>query len=289
VVSEAGAGWFANSLALISDAGHNLSDALALGLSYFAIRASRRPPDDLRTYGYHRLNILAALANALLLVGIGVIILWEAGRHLIHPEPVHGTTMIYVALAAIVVNLVIGFWLSGGKSDLNVRSAYLHMLGDAVSAVGVVVAGIIVNLTGWKLADPLVSLLIGGLIIASSWGILRESVGILMESTPSRMVLTEVEQAIRDTQGVLDAHDLHVWTITSNMLACSCHIVVDDQSARDGQLVQRAVAGVLASRFHIEHATIQVEVECCEADNPCAMHPGNRNAIGSNVVDKHCH
>jgi len=278
VVAEAGAGWLAHSLALISDAGHNLSDALTLGLSYFAIKASRRPPDESCTFGYHRMNILAALANALLLVGVGAIIIWEAARHLIHPEPVHGATMIYVALAAIVVNLVIGFWLSAGKSDLNMRSAYLHMLGDAVAALGVVIAGIFVIATGSAAADPIVSCLIAALILFSSWGILKESVLVLLEGAPVGIDMALGEKTVASVEGVLNVHDLHVWTVGPGALACSCHILVAEQTLREGQQILRAVIEQLHLQFGINHTTVQVEVEGHEAnDMYCCIEPHHQD------------
>jgi cobalt-zinc-cadmium efflux system protein len=169
VIGEAVAGYFAHSLALMSDAGHNFSDALALVLSWYGVRAARRPATAERTFGSHRVGILAALANALTLVAIGAVIIWEAIRRLLDPQPVRSGPMIWVAPVAVVLNGVISLWLRGAaKSDLNIRSAYLHMLGDAVSALGVVVAGIIVAFTGSTLADPVVSILIGGAIIWSS-------------------------------------------------------------------------------------------------------------------------
>jgi cobalt-zinc-cadmium efflux system protein len=181
VAGEAAAGYFANSLALLSDAGHNFADALALGLSWYAVWIAGRPADPKRTYGYHRVGILAALVNAVSLVVIALVIFWEAASRLLAPEPVQGGLMIGVALAAILLNAIISLWLrADAKNDLNLRSAYLHMLGDAVAALGVVVAGVVVLLTGWATADPVVSFLIGGLILWSSWGVLKESVSVLL-------------------------------------------------------------------------------------------------------------
>ena len=182
--------------------------------------------------------------------------------------------MIVVALVAIALNGVISLWLRGeARHDLNIRSAYLHMLGDAFSALGVVAAGIAVALTGNPIADPIVSLLIGLLILASSWGILNESVNVLLEGVPKGTDMPALERAIASVPGVLGTHDLHVWTVGSGIIACSCHIVVTEQTVSSGQQVLRTVAEVLHERFRVAHTTIQVEVDGCEADELyCTLH-----------------
>jgi cobalt-zinc-cadmium efflux system protein len=267
---EAVAGFAAGSLALLSDAAHNLADAVALLLSWYALRVGRRPADARRTFGYGRAGILAALANGLTLVGLALLIFREAARRLRHPEPVAGGLMIGVALAAVAVNGAISLWLRGAaRHDLNVRSAYLHMLGDAASALGVVAAGAVVTLTGEELADPVASLLIGGLILWSSFGVLREAVDVLLEAAPSHLDVEEVARAVRGVPGVVDAHHLHVWTVGSGEVSCSCHVVVAEQSVREGQAVLRAVEGVLRERFGIVHTTIQLEPEGCPDGADC--------------------
>lgn len=275
VVGEAVAGYFSNSLALLSDAGHNFADALALIFSWYAVRAGRRPADARRTFGYHRVGVLAALVNALSLEVIALFIFWEGVQRLRSPEPVQGGLMIGVAVTAIVLNGLISFWLHAeAQHDLNIRSAYLHMLGDAFAALGVVAAGVVVVYTGQTAADPLVSLLIGVLILWSSWGILTEAVDVLLEAVPKGLNVDKLVEAIRSVSGVRDVHDRHVWTISSGMAACSCHVLVDEQSAREGQQVQRAVADLLEHDFQITHTTIQVEVECCDDnDLHCIMRP----------------
>jgi cobalt-zinc-cadmium efflux system protein len=183
--------------------------------------------------------------------------------------------MIVVALVAIALNTLISLWLRGeAKHDLNIRSAYLHMLGDALSALGVVAAGVVVTLTGNPVADPIVSILIGLLILASSWGILNESVNVLLEGVPKGLDMADLERAIAAVPGVLGTHDLHVWTVGSGIVACSCHIVVTEQSISSGQQVLRAVATVLRQQFLVAHSTIQVEVEGCDPDTLyCTMRP----------------
>jgi cobalt-zinc-cadmium efflux system protein len=268
VTGEVIAGYFASSLALLSDAGHNFADGLALGLSWYAVWIARQPADPKRTYGYHRVGILAALANAVSLVVIALVIFWEAASRLWAPEPVQGSLMIGVALAAILLNAVISLWLrADAKHDLNLRSAYLHMLGDAVAAFGVVAAGVVVLLTGWAAADPAVSFLIGGLILWSSWGVLKESANVLLEAVPKGMDMPALEQGVRAVPGVRGVHDLHVWTVASGIVACSCHVLVAEQTVREGQQVLRAVAGLLRERFGVGHTTIQVEVDGCEPDH----------------------
>ena len=275
VVGEAIAGVLANSLALLSDAGHNFADAAALAFSWYALWIASKPAHQGMTYGYHRVGILAALVNAVSLVVIALLILWDAILRFQHPEPPRGWIMVGVATLAIVVNVVISFWLrAGAKSDINVRSAYLHMLGDALSACGVVAAGVIVALTGSPIADPIASLLIAGLVLASSWGILKESVTILLEGTPVGMDMALVERAIDEVEGVEGIHDLHVWTVGPGVIACSCHIVVAEQSIREGQQVLRAVIERLHADFNINHSTVQVEVAGHESNEMyCTLLP----------------
>jgi cobalt-zinc-cadmium efflux system protein len=268
VAVEAASGWWAHSLALLSDAGHNMADAAALGLSWYALRAARKPSHAGMTFGYHRVGIFAALANAAALVAIAALIAVEAIARIREPEVANGSVMIGVAAAAIAVNLLIGLWLhKGSKDDLNIRSAYLHMLGDAISAFGVVVAGILVAAMGAPLADPAVSLLIAGFILYSSYGVLRESATVLLEGTPAGVDMPAVVAAIKSVTGVLDVHDLHVWMVGPGVVACSCHILVAEQSIREGQQVLRAVVHDIEHRFHITHTTVQVEVEGCAADD----------------------
>jgi len=266
VLAEAIGGWWGNSLALLSDAGHNLTDAATLGLSWYALWMAGKASHERMTFGYHRVGVFAALINALSLVLIAVFIGWEAIVRIQHPEPASGPLMIGLASGAIVVNLVISAWLhQGAKHDLNVRSAYLHMIGDAVSAFGVVVAGILILKTHWLLADPVVSLIIAALILYSSYGVLSESATVLLEGTPAGTDMPAVIAAMKNVRGVLDVHDLHVWMVGPGVVACSCHIVVAEQSVREGQQVLRAVVRDIEERFHITHTTVQVEVEGCDA------------------------
>ena len=281
VGGELACGLFSRSLALLSDAGHNFADVLALLLSWYGWRAARWPSSASRTYGYHRVGILTALANAAALVVIALLIVFESAQRLRHPQPVAGKIVIVVACAGVAVNGLVALWLhAGAKDDLNVRSAYLHMVGDALSAVGVVIAGIIVAATGNPLADPIVSILIGVMILYSSWGILRESVNVLLEGVPAGLDMRAVENAITSIPGVRAAHDLHVWTLGAGVVACSCHVVVAEQSIRDAQEVIRTINEELAHRFHINHTTVQVEVEGCHVDLYCTVRPHDHDHAG---------
>jgi cobalt-zinc-cadmium efflux system protein len=279
VAVEAVAGWMAHSLALVSDAGHNLADAAALGFSWYALTVASKPSHQGMTFGYHRVGIFAALANAVSLVLIAAVIAWEGIERIREPQTANGPVMIGVAAAAIVINLAVGLWLhSGSKDDLNIRSAYLHMMGDALSAFGVVIAGVLVVKFGLSLADPIVSLLIAGLILYSSYGVLRESTTVLLEGTPAGMDMPAVIAAIKSVAGVLDVHDLHVWMVGPGVVACSCHILVAEQSVREGQQVLRAVVHDIEHRFNITHTTVQVEVEGCDANDMYCM--GQHSSAG---------
>lgn len=273
VVGEAAAGYYSHSLALLSDAGHNFADALALIFSWYAVWVARKPADSQRTYGHHRWSILAALVNAVSLVLIALVIFWEAFQRFQAPTAVHSGLMIGVAVVALVLNGLISIALRrDAHHDLNMRSAYLHMLGDAVSAVGVVLAGIAIQLTGSPLADPLVSFLIGALILWSSWSILVDSVNVLLEHAPKGLDMSAVKARIGEVDGVLSVHDLHVWTVASGIVACSCHIQVSEQSVRSGQQVLARVVEMLRERFGISHTTVQIEVEGCEPNDMfCAI------------------
>jgi cobalt-zinc-cadmium efflux system protein len=286
VLVEAIAGYFANSLALLSDAGHNFADAAALGLSWYALWIAKKPSHQGMTFGYHRVGILAALINSASLVVIALLIFWEALQRLRQPEPVQSGLMIAVAAAAVVLNGLIGFWLHpAAKHDLNVRSAYLHMLGDAVAALGVVIAGIFVIATGSAAADPIVSCLIAALILFSSWGILKESVLVLLEGAPVGIDMALVEKTVASVEGVLNVHDLHVWTVGPGAVACSCHILVAEQTIREGQQILKAVIEELHLQFGINHTTVQVEVEghgandmyCCIEPHHQDEHAGHRH------------
>jgi cobalt-zinc-cadmium efflux system protein len=258
VVEFAGA-LLSHSLALLSDAGHVLTDVFALGLAWFAVEQSRRPADQRRSYGYQRIGMLAALLNSVTLVVIVVAIAVEAVRRLISPQPVHGGTVIVTALAAIAINAFVILSLRSGGSNLNLRAALLHVTGDVAASAGVVVGGIVVLLTGWLYIDSLLSLAIAALIAFGAWRIVRETVNLLMEGTPTDIDVAAVTRQITRTPNVVGVHDLHVWALSSEELALSCHVVVDDISLADAEHVMRDLEHRLCDAFAIGHTTIQVE------------------------------
>jgi cobalt-zinc-cadmium efflux system protein len=252
-------GLVSHSLALLSDAGHVLTDVFALGLAWFAVAQSQRPADARRSYGYHRVSILAALLNALTLIVIVLAIGYEAIRRLAHPEPVQGGVVIIAALIGIAINTFVAFGLRGDSHSLNVRAALLHVIGDIGASVGVVVAGVVILFTGWLYIDPLLSLGIAVLIAFGAWGIVRETVNLLMEGTPAEIDLVAVTKEITGTDLVTSMHDLHVWALSSDEMALSCHVVVGDCPLGDAEHVVRDLESRLCGKFDIGHTTIQVE------------------------------
>jgi cobalt-zinc-cadmium efflux system protein len=256
---EFAGGVVSHSLALLSDAGHVLTDVFALGLAWFAIEQAKRPADRRRSYGYQRVSILAALVNSVTLMVIVIAIAIEAVRRLAHPEPVQGVVVIASALTAIAINAYVVFGLRGHGKNLNIRAALLHVTGDIGASAGVVVAGAIILLTGWLYIDPILSLAIAALIAYGAWRIVRETVNLLLEGTPREVNLAEVTTEIGNTEHVISAHDLHVWALSSEEMALSVHVVLEECPLGDAEHVVRDLEGRLCSRFDIGHTTIQVE------------------------------
>jgi len=258
LIAELVGGFLANSLALLSDAGHVVTDIFALGLAWFATIQAEKPANARKTFGYHRVGILAAMVNAVTLIVIAFAILLEAIQRFQHPEPVQPLIMFLAAGIGIVLNLYIGFGLMQEANNLNVRAAMLHVFGDVGASVGVIVAGIIILLTGWTFVDPLLSVGIAVLIAVGAWRILRETTDILMEAVPRGLSMQNLVKDMRSVEGVQDVHDLHVWTLTSGILAMSCHIVAEDGDSSRMELLTR-VNTVAREGFHIDHTTIQIE------------------------------
>ena len=228
LVAELVGGIFANSLALLSDAGHVITDVFALGLAWFAAVQAERPANARKTFGYHRVGILAALINAVTLIVIAIAITWEAIQRFQHPEPVQPFVMFLAAGIGIAINLYIGFGLQKESHSLNVRAATLHVFSDVIASISVIVAGVIILLTGWTVVDPLLSVAIAVLIAVGAWSILRETTDILLESVPRDISLTNLVEDMQHIEGVQDVHDLHVWCIASGMYALSCHVLIND-------------------------------------------------------------
>ncbi len=267
------AGLEARSLALLSDAGHNLTDALALLLAWFAFSLESRPADEVKTYGYHRAGVLAASVNALTLVALSVWIFYESWQRLRQPEPVQEIVMISVAALGLVVNTGIMWGLrSARRSDINVRSAFVHMLGDALGSIAIIIGAVVIRHTGWDRVDPLLSIIIGGLIVWSAWDIIKESLNILLEGLPRGLNFTEVASSIRGVEGVLDVHDLHIWSLGSSTHALSCHVLIDDVPPSASNCILRCMNRLLEERFHIRHTTVQFEhVGCPVSENGCIL------------------
>ncbi|MEA2656800.1 MAG: cobalt-zinc-cadmium efflux system protein, partial [Chloroflexota bacterium] len=267
-------GLAAHSLALLSDAGHVLTDVFALGLAWFAVAQARRPADQRRSYGYHRVSILAALVNAVTLIVIVIVIAVEAVRRLANPEPVQGGIVIVAALVGIAINAFVAFGLRGETHNLNTRAALLHVTGDIGASIGVVVAGAIILLTGWLAIDPLLSVVIAVLIAFGAWRIVRETVNLLMEGTPRDINLVAVTSEITGTPLITSMHDLHVWALSSDEMALSVHVVVDDCPLGEAEHVVRDLEKRLCDRFAIGHTTIQVESchPCGEINHGAGQH-----------------
>jgi len=272
VVIEVTFGLLAHSLALVADAGHNFGDVLGLGLAWGALLLAQRPPTARRTYGWHRGSILAALANAgLLLLATGAIA-WEAIRRLLTPEAVAGTTVIWVAAVGVGINAVtaLGF-LAGRQQDLNLRAAFAHLAADAALALGVVIAGVLILVTGWAWLDPAVSLVIVVAIVAGTWGLLRDSLNLALDAVPPDIDIQAIERYLAAVPAVSDVHDLHVWGMSTTEAALTAHLVMPERPADDAQLAQLCHA--LHERFGIEHATLQVERG--DPAHPCPLAPAH--------------
>ncbi|HKW16496.1 MAG TPA: cation diffusion facilitator family transporter [Terriglobales bacterium] len=259
------------SLALLSEAAHNLTDFAALLLSLVAVYFHSRPPNATHTYGYHRAGVLAALVNAAALVAISFLIFYEAVRRILNPQPVHAGTMMWVAGAGVIMNGAIAFMLYRAHRDVNIRSALLHEIGDTVSTAAVIIGGWAILATGQYWIDAALSFGIGALILWSSFGILRETLNILLEGTPRGMKLALVEAAIRQIDGVNDVHDLHVWSIGSETSALSCHISIADIPPSASERILRDIKDRLHHDFSIDHTTIQFEHAVCEVAHGCVI------------------
>jgi cobalt-zinc-cadmium efflux system protein len=275
------AGLRAHSLALLSDAGHNFTDALALLLAAIGLYLHAKPADQTKTYGYQRAGVITAFLNAATLVVISLLIFWEAIGRLLHPQPVDEKIMIWVAIAALILNGAIMLALrSGQKGDLNIRAAFIHMLGDALGAVFIIIGAVAIFYTGWTYIDPILSIALGALIIYSAWDIIRESLNILLEGLPRGIELNKVTAAMNGIEGVLDVHDLHIWSLGSNTHALSSHVLIDDMPPSTSDGILKQINEVLCG-FGIHHTTIQFEhVPCTVSDSGCQVNAPHSHAHG---------
>ncbi|MDN4594251.1 cation diffusion facilitator family transporter [Polycladomyces subterraneus] len=260
MIMEIAGGILSNSLALLSDAGHMFSDTASLALSLLAIWFATKPPSPRKTYGFYRLEILAALINGIALFIVAGMILREAYERFLNPPHVAGNTVLIVAFIGLIANLVSAAILiktSDIKENLNVRSAYLHILGDALGSVGTIVAGLLITFFSWYMADPIISVIVVLLILKSAWGIIRDTTHVLMEGAPVTIDQDELKRMLMSIDKVINVHDLHIWTITSGMDSLSCHVVIEDDG--DSQRVLQQAVRIIEERFQIRHTTIQVE------------------------------
>jgi cobalt-zinc-cadmium efflux system protein len=259
---EAAAGFLTGSLALLADAGHMLTDVAGLALALAAMKVAERPPSPRRTYGYHRVEILAALANGLALLGVAVYILLEAVQRISHPRPVASLPVLLVAAFALVVNVAGALLLRGGsRSSLNVRGVYYEVVADAFSSMGVILGAAVIAATGWYWVDPLVAVLIALFVLPRTYSLLREAVGVLLEGAPREVDMTALRTAMEDVPGVKTIHDLHVWTLTSGVHALSAHAVVSADAAHGKVLAELRLR--VSRGFRIDHVTVQLEERCC--------------------------
>lgn len=259
VVAEAVVGIMQNSLSLVSDAGHNAADTFAMGLALFAVFMMGREATERRTYGYGRVGILTALANAVGLVLVAGILAYEAVKRMIHIEQVSGYTILIVAAAAFCVNTVVALTLYGHRHDLNIKSAFLHMVADAGISLGVVVAGIVIVFTDWYYADPIAALVISLFIFYAAWGIIRDATDILLESVPRHIDINRVREAMESVPGVESVHHLHIWELGSGIYAMSGHVEVEDMMVSDCSGIMEELKSMLQGKFNIVHPTIQIE------------------------------
>ena len=282
VVVEMSIGYYANSLSLVGDAFHNLTDTLALLLAFVAVRLERRPATPERSFGYQRAGILAAFVNAGVLVAFTIFIFAEAARRIENPQPVQTGWMLAVAGIALLLNGGITLWFrEAGRHDVNIRSAVMHMFADALASAGVIVAALLIRWTGSTVFDPLISIVIGIMILWSSWGILRETVNLLLEGTPSGIDPQAVVRDLAAEEGVQGVHHVHIWAIAPSRPALSCHLQLGDVSLRSAGEVLYRVSRMLESRYKIAHTTIQFEAVGCPVDDPFCLRGESTSMIDS--------
>lgn len=272
MVAEVAGGIISNSLALLSDAGHMLTDILALALSLFAIKFGERPATSKKTYGFYRLEILAALINGGFLILISLYIAYNAYLRLLKPPEINAPVMMVIAFLGLVVNVFAVFLLrKTSRGNLNVRGAYLHIIGDALSSIGVLAGGSIILLTGWYITDSILSLMISVVIIKGAFGLIRDSVDILLEAAPKGINLEEVIRDIKKIEGVKDVHHIHLWTITSGIYAMSGHVLIEDILMSKSAQILENINSLLRERFLIDHTTLQFECESCDEGPVCRL------------------
>ena len=278
MIAEVVGGLLSNSLALLSDAGHMFTDNIALLLAFFAMKFATRPATGKKTFGFYRLEILAALLNGIVLVLISLFIMYQAYMRMVHPQPVEGRLMLLVAIISLVANVAGAFLLfKHSHASLNIRGAYLHIIGDALSSIGVVIGGIIIIYADWYLIDPILSIIISMIIIYGSWALVKESVNILLESVPAHIDIDTVTAEISQVEGVREAYHIHIWAITSGVYSMSAHVLIDDQLISGCRNIVDEIRELLSKKFNILHSTIQLECDRCEIGPVCSLPTDARN------------
>ena len=287
VALELAAGFKAHSLALISDAGHNFTDALALLLAWFGVYLEAKPADENKTYGYHRGGVLSAFVNALALLALSGWLLYQSAIRLRHPQPVAAGLMMAVAALGLLVNGAIMLALGGARRrDVNIRAAFVHMLGDVLGSIAIIAGAIGIRYTGWRQLDPLLSIAIALLIVWTSLDIIRETLNILLEGLPRGIRLADVAGGALAIEGVLGVHDLHIWSLGSSTHALSCHVLIEDVPPSASEAIRQRLNRMLADRFHIHHTTIQFEHVGCPIAEGCAI-PSVHDAPHATHVHDH--
>lgn len=272
MIAEFVGGLLANSLALLSDAAHMLADVLALLLSIVAFRLSSRPPTNKTTFGFYRLEIFAAQINGSILVFLSLFIFYEAYQRLLQPEPIKSLLMMIVACVGLLANAVSGLVLhKSSRKNLNIKAAFLHIMGDLFSSGGVIIGGIIIYVTGWFVVDPILSIMIGLIILKGAYSVVKETAAVLLEAVPKHIKLEKLIQEVEALEGIESFHDVHVWTITSGLYALSGHVQIQDQRISESTQIMEGVKEYLTQRYHIDHTTLQFECEACTPDQICSL------------------
>jgi cobalt-zinc-cadmium efflux system protein len=267
LAAEVAGGFLSNSLALLSDAGHVVTDIMALSLSWYALRQAERPPSSRMTFGYHRVGVMVAVVNAISIFAIAGVILYEAYHRLQQPPEVNSVLMMSVAVVGLGVNLFVTYWLrQEQKGNLNLRSAFWHALGDALASVAVIAGGAIILWTGHYWVDPLVSVLISLIILYAAWSIFREGFRVLLEATPSDVDILAMIRSLKQIPGVKDVHDVHVWSISPELRAMNGHILIEDISTSQAAGIRAEIEKEVSDQYHIEHTTLQMECRRCKSD-----------------------
>ena len=268
LVAEVIGGLLSNSLALLSDAGHVFADLIALSLSWYGVRQAERPASHRMTFGYHRVGVLIAVVNAVSIFAIAMVIFYEAYHRLAQPQEVNSLLMIPIAIVGLSVNLfVISLLRKEQHANLNVRSAFWHAMGDALASIGVIIGGVIILFTDWFVVDTVISILIGLIIILAAWNIFKEGLHVLLEAAPRGVDIKKMTAALKKVPGVRDVHDIHVWSISAEIHAMSCHVLIDDRPTSEAAQVRQQIEAILKQQYDIEHATLQMECELCSTDD----------------------